>query len=218
MTDTTLNRFLAGDTDAVRTGFTPSVPTPASGPKQGYYFYEYDTNTLWLYNTNNTTWYPVLGGGVLSPASIGSSQNNYNPAGLGTCTILRLTASLAVNITGLTAPGTGQQLILVAVLAGSSAITFTNEDASSTAANRFDMVSSLVAAAGTTALFMYDTTSSRWRVVGGAAAGSSGTVTSIATDNTYATGGTITTTGTITVTALAKSSIDSALHRMLGGI
>lgn len=215
MTDQTLNRFLAGDTDATRTGFTPSVPTPASGPKQGYLFYEYDTNTTWLYNTNNTTWYPLVGGGVLSPAAITVSQNDYNPAGLGTCTVLRLTSTGSVNITGLTAPTTGQQLILVSNI-GSNTITLTNEDASSTAANRFDLTANLGLAASQSVFLYYDPTSSRWRCT--FSSGGSGSVTSVATDGTYLTGGPITTSGTVSPTTLTESSVDSAQHRMCGGI
>lgn len=214
MTDQTLNRFLAGDTDATRTGFTPSVPTPASGPKQGYLFYEYDTNTTWLYNTNNTTWYPLVGGGVLSPAAITVSQNDYNPAGLGTCTVLRLTATGAVNITGLTAPTTGQQLILLANV-GSNTITLTNEDASSTAANRFDLAGNFGLGGGGLTLLAYDVTSSRWRLIPASTA--SGTVTSVSGDGTYLSG-TVTISGSIGATTLTESSVDSAQHRMCGGI
>lgn len=215
MTDSTLNRFLAGDTNATRTGFTPSVPTPASGPGQGYLFYERDTNTTWLYNTNNTTWYPHLGGGVLSPAAITVSQNNYSPAGLSTCTVLRLTSTGPVNITGLTAPATGQQLVLISNI-GSNTITLTNEDASSTAANRFDLTGNTAIVASQSALLFYDTTSSRWRSVFGSAG--AGTVTSVATDGTYLTGGPITASGTVSPTTLTESSVDSAQHRLCGGI
>lgn len=51
-----------------------------------------------------------------------------------------------------------------------------------------------------------------------AISGGGGGVTSVATDNTYITGGTITTTGTISATVLTESAVDSALHRMCGGI
>lgn len=49
MTDATLNRFLAWGTAAARAAFTPSVPSPASGPSQAYLWAESDTGLLYAY-------------------------------------------------------------------------------------------------------------------------------------------------------------------------
>lgn len=43
MSDTTLNRFVSRGTHAQRLAYTPSPPTPASGPSSGYFFFETDT-------------------------------------------------------------------------------------------------------------------------------------------------------------------------------
>lgn len=48
--------------------------------------------------------------------------------------------------------------------------------------------------------------------------GGTGTVTNVATDDTYVSGGPITSTGTISATTTTKSAVDSALHAMCGGI
>ena len=56
MTDTTLNRFISQGTAAQRAAFTPSPPTAASGPAQGYYWFETDTGLLWAWYTGGTAW------------------------------------------------------------------------------------------------------------------------------------------------------------------
>lgn len=216
MADQTLNRFLAYGTDATRTAFTPSVPSPASGPSQVYIWYTTDTGLWWAYA--NGAW-QIIGalGATISPASLSTSQNNYNPSGLSTAGVIRLTASAPVNITGLTAPTPGNnQTIVLTVLAASSTITFKSLSGSSSAANQFGIASDLAVAASTTILLSYDSTSSLWRIVSGGGGG--GGVTSVATDNTYITGGTITSTGTISATTTTESAVDSSLHRLCGGI
>lgn len=50
MTDTTLNRFVASGTAADLGSFTPSPPTPASGPDPGYFFYVTDLGEIKVWN------------------------------------------------------------------------------------------------------------------------------------------------------------------------
>lgn len=50
MTDSTLNAFLARGTQAQRIAFTPSPPTPASGPSPGYSWFETDTGDSYAYS------------------------------------------------------------------------------------------------------------------------------------------------------------------------
>lgn len=102
--------------------------------------------------------------GVISPTSLGSSQNNYSPTGLSAATVLRLTSSVAVNITGLTGGAAGRTLIVHNV--GSFDITLVSESGSSTAANRFAMPANVIIQPGVSVILQYDTTSSRWRVPG----------------------------------------------------
>lgn len=109
--------------------------------------------------------------GVLSPASITVSQNNYAPTGIDTASTLRLTSSGAVNITGLaglasgpTAPTSGRKIKLINI--GSFAITLVANSGSSTAANRFGFPASFILYAGQACELLYDGTSSLWRVIG----------------------------------------------------
>ena len=54
--DSTLNRFLSQGTAAQRVAFTPTPPTPATGPAFGYFWFETDTGLLWAWNTGATAW------------------------------------------------------------------------------------------------------------------------------------------------------------------
>jgi hypothetical protein len=68
MSDATLNRFLACDTAAVRSGFTPDPPSPASGPGQGYFFFERDTGNLYGWNQGTPGWQLLISasGGLIA--------------------------------------------------------------------------------------------------------------------------------------------------------
>lgn len=101
--------------------------------------------------------------GEISPAQITANQNNYNPTGLATAIRVRLSTDASRNITGLVPIGTspdGEFKILTNV--GSFNIVLTNEDALSTAANRFSFGANLTLAAGNTAIILYDANVSRW--------------------------------------------------------
>lgn len=98
---------------------------------------------------------------VLSPASIGADQNNYNPTNFAGTTMLRLTASAAYNITGL-AGGERARIVIIHNV-GSFTITLKDENASSSAANRFTLTADIALASDATLILQYDSTSSRWR-------------------------------------------------------
>ena len=100
--------------------------------------------------------------GVISPGALGSSTNDWAPANLSSASVLRVTASSAVNLTGLTG-GTDGRLVFLDNI-GSSNITLTAQDASSAAANRFLMPRPLVLRPNTSVALKYDGTSTGWRV------------------------------------------------------
>ena len=102
--------------------------------------------------------------GDISPTAIATSQNDYNPTNLSTASCLRLTASAAVNITGLQGGADGRLLTLYNIGA-TYAITLVSESASSTAANRFAIPASAVLSPGGCIVLQYDATSTRWRAV-----------------------------------------------------
>lgn len=107
--------------------------------------------------------------GDISPTIIGANQDNYNPTGLSTASTLRLSSSASYNVTGLSGGSDGRIIIIANI--GSFNIVLINESVSSTAGNRFVFAN----AVDTTLLpnqeviLQYDSTSSRWRLLGGTA-------------------------------------------------
>lgn len=69
MTDTTLNRFLSRGTNAQRLAFTPSPPTPASGPSPLYIWYETDTGDTYAYDGS---WHKVNSAAGANPTATAS--------------------------------------------------------------------------------------------------------------------------------------------------
>jgi hypothetical protein len=131
---------------------------------------------------------PVKLSGDISPTQLTTSVNDYAPTGLATATVLRLSSDASRTITGLTGGADGRLLVLQNV--GSQNIVLAAESASSSAANRFTLDTSLTLTGSTCALVQYDATgigggTGRWRLIalGKAAVGGSGNV---ATDTIWA--------------------------------
>ena len=101
--------------------------------------------------------------GDLSPSQITVNQNNYDPSGLAAASSLRLTSDASRNITGLAGGADGRIIIMHNV--GSNDIVFKDEDAGSTAANRFQFTADLTLKANQGCVLQYDSTDSRWRLV-----------------------------------------------------
>lgn len=70
MSDTQVNQFDAKGTTAERMGFTPDPPTPASGPDNGYVFYDTDDGTLYCWD--GSSWQPCITGGTGTVTTTGS--------------------------------------------------------------------------------------------------------------------------------------------------
>ena len=101
--------------------------------------------------------------GDLSPPQITTTQNNYNPASLSTATVLRLStdADASIKVTGLAGGADGR--VIIAFNVGSNNLVFANQDAASTAANRFLNTVDVTVKADESESFWYDSTTSRWR-------------------------------------------------------
>jgi hypothetical protein len=100
-----------------------------------------------------------------SPAQITSNQNNYNPGGRSY--FQRWNSDASRNITGLVFASTaadGERHLIANV--GSQNIVLQNENASSTAANRFtnSTGADITLSANQAAEIIYDSTTTRWRV------------------------------------------------------
>lgn len=110
---------------------------------------------------------------TLSPSSLSADQNDYNPTGLSSAAILRLTSSTAIAITGLQGGVSGRLLIVHNI--GSNTITLSNASTSSSAANRFLFGANRSITADGAIALIYDATSSRWRELVTASSGAAST-------------------------------------------
>src|ERR1700691_5803473 len=80
MTDTALNYFVGYGTTTQMNAFTPSPPTPASGPSPGYLWGNHTTQSVWYYDFTSNSWVEPSGGGGGSPGG-SSGQIQYNASG-----------------------------------------------------------------------------------------------------------------------------------------
>ncbi len=115
--------------------------------------------------------------GDISPTQITADQNDYNPAGLSSASVLRLSSDASRNITGLAGGGDGR--IVAVVNAGANTILLKDANASSSAANRFSFGADLTLAAKQSAVLWYDATESRWKLLAGPGGTGGGSVSSV---------------------------------------
>jgi len=102
----------------------------------------------------------------ISPAQITADQNDYNPAGLSTASVIRLDADAARKITGLAGGADGRILVLYNVSSGADGdIILSSQDTASTAANRFAFDVDKTLEPGSSITLIYDSTASRWRTI-----------------------------------------------------
>lgn len=110
--------------------------------------------------------------GIISPSSLSASQDNYNPTGLSGANTIRLTASTVIDITGLSGGASGRVIVIHNV--GSSTITLKDSSTSSDADKRFALSGDVALAADDCVTLHYDSTDSRWRVIGKSPGGGGG--------------------------------------------
>lgn len=110
--------------------------------------------------------------GDISPAQITSNQNDYNPTGLSTASVLRLNTDASRNITGLQGGADGRIVVIVNV--GSFNIVLKDADSGSSAANRFALSSDITLAPDDGVILQYDSTSTVWRCIGKSPGGAAG--------------------------------------------
>ena len=151
--------------------------------------------------------------GLISPAQLTADQNNYAPTGIDTCSVIRVDSDASRTITGLSASQVEGREITIEN-DGTNAIVLSDEDANSTAANRFALPDGAAVTIGSesSVTLKYDGTASRWRVKGAAGGGSGGATTGSntigfvndsSTDGSYTLGATerMVTTGSFTITS-----------------
>lgn len=147
----------------------PSSPTVGQQVTESGRAYQW-TGTVWNLAsviaghaaTHATGGADVISNVISSPSQITGNQNDYSLTGAD---IYRLSSDAARTITGISLASSGTIILLVNV--GSFAITLSHQSASSTAANRIIVPWSgdCVIAAGASVTLVYDSTTSRWRVL-----------------------------------------------------
>ncbi|MBX3519031.1 MAG: DUF2793 domain-containing protein [Xanthobacteraceae bacterium] len=110
--------------------------------------------------------------GEISPPEIGADQNDYAPSGLAGASVLRLSADASRALTGL-AGGTAGRVVIVQNIGG-NALQLRDENAASSAANRFALGTDITLGANQCALLQYDDGASRWRAVAAPGASAAG--------------------------------------------
>jgi hypothetical protein len=106
--------------------------------------------------------------GILSPASLGTTENDWNPTSNGTAAVFRVTPNASnTTITGIVPVDTAGRLLLITNIHASATLSLAHDSGSSSAANRIYCPNSTTytLAANESAWLWYDPTSSRWRVV-----------------------------------------------------
>jgi hypothetical protein len=106
--------------------------------------------------------------GTISPTQITATQDNYNPTGLSTASVLRLSSDASRNITGLAGGADGRVLILHNV--GGFNVALLDESLTSTAQNRFALSTNQTIPPDTSVAIQYDGTTLRWRLLSSSSA------------------------------------------------
>jgi hypothetical protein len=153
--------------------------------------------------------------GVITPAQLTASVNNYNPTGFATASVARLSADAEWNITGMVAAAASHFVVLVNI--GGNTVNLLDESASSSAANRFALDVNLALTADTAASLWYDGTSARWRLLGIGKASAAST-SALAADTLWdAAGDLVKGTGANTAAKLTRGTAGQFLRTNSGG-
>ncbi|MBK6930169.1 MAG: hypothetical protein IPH12_04635 [Saprospirales bacterium] len=140
--------------------------TAITTPATGLLAFDSDTNTFWFYN--GTAWEQLIsasiaaGPNVITPPQLTASAHNYNPAGFGNATIVRISGDIGFQmISGFNAETNGEEKTIVNV--GNYPVYLAPEHSGSTAANRISYFEEVVIPPGTSCRVLYDGVISRWR-------------------------------------------------------
>lgn len=86
MTDTTINRVISTGTTAERLAFTPDPATPASGPDQGYFWYDTDDQVMYAWDFVTGPGWVAGGGGGGTVSSVSVTTANGVSGSVATST------------------------------------------------------------------------------------------------------------------------------------
>ena len=139
------------------------------------YVEDTDTSIQGGTSTGFNDYVPILGDGalaftsIITPPALTANTEDYNPTGLDSAAIVRLSATTDVELRGLAASTAGRTIFLYNINTGS--ITLMAEAATSAAPNRFALQGDVTLQQHQATLLQYDATTSRWRIIGGTGSG-----------------------------------------------
>lgn len=139
---------------------------PVSGLEAGLIYYNTTMNLYRWYN--GTIWVSIelpYFTSIITPPAFAVTQNNYNPTGLQTADVLRLTSTGNNSITGIVAPSPVASVTKRLINIGSGNITMINGSASSSAGNRFSSGANRAIGGGEALDIWYDITETRWKII-----------------------------------------------------
>jgi len=153
-----------------------SARPAATAANSGSLYYATDSSGGTLYQSDGASWHSVGVplGGVITPTALSGNADDYNPTGLNSASIVRMSSSSSVNLTGIEtrsgAPynsNTNDGRLLFLLNVGANNIVLTKEDAGSVAQNRFAVIVDDTVQPNGVRLLQYDATAARWRVTAG---------------------------------------------------
>lgn len=124
--------------------------------------------SIWVkWQDSGTITWQVVFSSPISPTALTWNTNNYNPTGLSTSNILRLSSTWNYNLTWLQAPSPAvwQVLLVRNVNTSPNSITLLSNDTNSTATNRFLMNGSKNLQPNESLILVYDIIDTRWVVI-----------------------------------------------------
>jgi hypothetical protein len=104
--------------------------------------------------------------GVIAPPQLTSNQNDYNPTGVASASVMQLASDTSRTISGLAGGAEGRVVSILNI--GGQPVVLADESTSSTAANRFTLGGNLTISPKQAAILRYDGTAARWRLMSGA--------------------------------------------------
>lgn len=105
-------------------------------------------------------------GGILTTTTLNANTNNWNPAGMSTANILRISSSLSINLTGIQAPSPAVNQLFFVYNVGVDQIAFVDNSGLSLAGNRFLFGNNRTLQANEGLMLWYDVLSAGWRSPG----------------------------------------------------
>jgi len=116
---------------------------------------------------------PLEMSGDITPSQITAQEDDYNPTGLSGASVLRLSSDASQDMTGLQGGADGRLLYIHNIDVND--IVLKDEDANSSAANRFALNADVTIEADNLVVLQYDSTSLRWKAIAGGGGGGAST-------------------------------------------